>query len=521
MRRTLVVWVVTLSMLLIVTGIALAGSGTPVYRGCISAETESTPPCGATAGASVGGHNSGLDFPQDGVISADGKSVYVSAADDAAVARFKRSAKGKLTYRGCLTGETQAAAAPKCEAIPSASSGGTDSGLDFVASLALSTDGKSLYAASPSDSAIARFTRNRKTGALTYKGCVTGEIASGSSMSGSGACNSLSTENVSGAGSGLYEPSALAISRDGKSLYAAAQGDDAVMTFKRSTKTGAIASKGCLTGNAQLGPAGLDVCDLTPGAQSNGQNSGIRSPLSLAVSGDGISLYATSQEDAAVMWFRRDPKGGALTAKGCITGETQTAAAAGCDAIPSATSGGTASGLSAPYAAVITRDGRSVYVTAASDSAFDRFKRNRKSGAISYRDCITGDTAAGPTGTDACAEVPAAAAGAINSGMYSATALVASRDLKSVYVAANFDNAVARFARNRKTGALNFKGCISGDTETGPSGSGACVVTQDATPGGGDSGMNSDRAIFASPGDRSLYVVAAFDDAVSRFSLPH
>ena len=42
--------------------------------------------------------------------------------------------------------------------------------------VALSGDGKSLYAASGGYSAVARFRRDRDTGKLTYRGCISGEI---------------------------------------------------------------------------------------------------------------------------------------------------------------------------------------------------------------------------------------------------------------------------------------------------------------------------------------------------------
>ncbi|KKK58807.1 hypothetical protein LCGC14_3040720, partial [marine sediment metagenome] len=47
---------------------------------------------------------------------------------------------------------------------PSAASAGTNSGLDSLQSIALSADGASLYAASPGDDAVARFSRNPATG---------------------------------------------------------------------------------------------------------------------------------------------------------------------------------------------------------------------------------------------------------------------------------------------------------------------------------------------------------------------
>ena len=88
--------------------------------------------------------------------AATGQSLYAASGDDAAVARFKRDRDtGKLTYKGCLSGDDESA----CKEIPIATPGGfgEQSGLDNPQSLALSGDGKSLYVASLGDSAVGRF----------------------------------------------------------------------------------------------------------------------------------------------------------------------------------------------------------------------------------------------------------------------------------------------------------------------------------------------------------------------------
>src|SRR5438045_3498617 len=76
-----------------------------------------------------------------------------------------------------------------------------NSGLDSVGSVAVSSDGKSLYASSEEDDAVARFTRNTTTGALTYNNCITGESESG--PAGTGACAAIPKAAASGDASGL------------------------------------------------------------------------------------------------------------------------------------------------------------------------------------------------------------------------------------------------------------------------------------------------------------------------------
>src|SRR5439155_25818790 len=150
---------------------------------------------------------------------------------------------------------------------------GVSAGLDGPRELALSSDGTSLYAASTGDDAIARFERDTTTGALTYKGCITGRTETG--PAGSGACTAIPSANSRGSNSGLDAPQALALSADGRSLYAAAERDDAVARFRRNTTTGALAYKGCVTGDTQSGPGGSGACAQIASAALRGSNSGL------------------------------------------------------------------------------------------------------------------------------------------------------------------------------------------------------------------------------------------------------
>ena len=149
-----------------------------------------------------------------------------------AASSLASGAVGGLTYRGCITGETESGppgggGTGACKAIPDASSDGENSGLQGLESVALSRDGKSLYAASGDDAAVARFRRDRDTGKLTYRGCLSGDKAS--------ACKEIPVATPGGFGeqSGLDNPQSLALSGDGKSLYVASLGDSAVGRFRR------------------------------------------------------------------------------------------------------------------------------------------------------------------------------------------------------------------------------------------------------------------------------------------------
>ena len=277
--------------------------------------------------------------------------------------------------------------------------------------------------------------------------------------------------------------------------------------------------RGCITGEGQSGPFGTDACAAIASASSGGGGSGMDGAESLVLSQDGKSLYYSASGDDAIVHFRRNPRTGKLRYRGCITGDTDAGptGTGACRQIPSATAFGGLSGLDDPRQAVVSPDGRSLYVVSAADDSLARFSRNRRTGRLTYKGCITGDTDVGPTGSGACRALPEAAGNGTDSGLNHAKALILSGNGKSLYVAAVDDEAVTRFKR-RRTGTLKFQGCLTGNTDLGPGGSGACKVLPGATSGGGLSGFNDVRQFAMSGDGKSLYTVAADDDAVARFT---
>src|SRR5439155_750483 len=136
------------------------------------------------------------------------------------IVRFDRDATtGALTPQGCISDPDFV--------VPC---GATAQGLYQAAGVAVSPDGKSVYAVSSGDSAIVRFDRNTTTGALTAQGCIAdvGDIAD---------CG-VTQE-------GLYLAEGVAVSPDNKSVYVASRIDDAIVRFDRNTTTGALTAQGC------------------------------------------------------------------------------------------------------------------------------------------------------------------------------------------------------------------------------------------------------------------------------------
>ncbi|MFI5026589.1 MAG: hypothetical protein ACHQCI_07575, partial [Solirubrobacterales bacterium] len=289
------------------------------------------------------------------------------------------------------------------------------------------------------------------TGSLTYKDCITGETASG--PAGSDACVAIASATAAGANSGLGGPGAVAVSPDGESLYALSGEDDAIARFSRKTSNGKLTYEGCITGETETGPTGSDACAAIPSATAAGANSGMDSPGSVAVSPDGKAVYVLGKSDDSVVHFKRKRSTGELTFEECLTGETASASA--CTAIPGAAAAGEGAGLNDPQGLALT-GGAPLYVATLGDEAVVRLTRDTETGELTYEDCVTGDTAAGPTGSGACDEIPSATAAGTASGLSNPIDLAVSGG--SLYVAGQGDTAIARFSRG-PGGVLAYKNC--------------------------------------------------------------
>ena len=381
--------------------VALAAEGQLSFVECLK-DTGSASSCN-----DQGGSVDGLSIAYGVTISADGKSVYVASFDADAVAVFARNpTTGALTYV-----ETQKDGV-----------GGVD-GLDGASRVAISADGRSVYAASIVDDAVAVFARNPTTGALTYV--------------------ETQRDGVGGV-DGLNAAAGVSTSADGKSVYAVSQDDDAVAVFARNPSSGALTYV-----EAQKdGVGGVDGLD---GARS------------VSTSADGKSVYAASYTDDAVAVFARNPTSGALTYV-----EAQKDGVGGVDGIAGARDVAT------------SPDGKSVYVASQSDDAVAVFARNPTSGALTYVEAQKD----GVGGAD---------------GLNSARSVITSADGKSVYVASSGDDAVAAFARNPTTGALSY-------------------VEMKKDGQGGVDGLSGARGVATSADGKSVYVASFNDNAVAVFS---
>jgi DNA-binding beta-propeller fold protein YncE len=165
------------------------------------------------AGPCADGH--GLNGAGAVAVSADGKSVYVASFSIDAVARLVRN-----TTTGAIT---QPAGAAGCVSETGAGPCADGHGLIGASSVAVSSNGKSVYVASYNSNAVARLDRNTTTGAIAQHagsaGCVS-EAAFGAEPCADGHA--------------LGGPSGVAVSADGKSVYVASHGSYAVARFNRA-----------------------------------------------------------------------------------------------------------------------------------------------------------------------------------------------------------------------------------------------------------------------------------------------
>lgn len=318
-----------------------AGSGQLNYKGCITGANGQNSAgkrrvCRAipTATPVHEGIHSGLGGPASLTVSPDNRFVYVAARADAAIAIFAREPNGLLSYRGCLTGGISAFVAgftSPCTLVAPENSHG--SGLRSVTRIVISPDGTSLYASAPRQSAVTEFARDPETGLLSYRGCLSGESRG---LGPGNPCRPVPTALEAGFDSGLWLLGALAISADGRSLYGAAKGDDAIAAFSRDPGSGA-----------------LSYIESEPTLDR---------PNDLALPPSGRGLYVAATGDAAAVRLARDPGSAALSFGGCLTARRSVAQPQGpCTLTP---------GLGSPSSLAFA--GRTLYAAAGKQDAIAR-----------------------------------------------------------------------------------------------------------------------------------------------------
>jgi DNA-binding beta-propeller fold protein YncE len=395
-------------------------------------------------------------------------------------------------------------------------------GLRGARSVVVSPDGRNVYALAAASDTLVVFDRNRSTGALRQKLGLAGCVAQ------------------AGTGDGCTDATAfdslrwMAISPDGGSVYVGSRPNlaDAVAVFDRDPRDGTLAQKpgaaGCVVagfvavGCAVTRPLDSSMGQVSPDGTSVymvrsfglvtferapdgvlGRRLGTGCPIAeepfpqracasefqgspdwVTISPDGRSAYMVSSYDGVVVTFDRDARTGVLTRRpgrtGCIAARRKACLAG--------------RGMAGPRSAVVSPDGRNVYVASDGGNAIAVLDRDRRTGLLSQRrgrrGCLS-ETGDGGACTDATA-------------LEGARTVAISPDGASVYVTSAGSHALAIFSRDRPTGAL-----------TQPRGRAGCLM-----PAGAGGACSTARAFArassaaVSPDGRNVYVAAADSDAV-------
>lgn len=386
-------------------------------------------------------------------ISPDGRNVYVASSNSDAIAIFSRDRQ-----TGVLTQGPKGAG---CIAAKGAGGCAVAIGLDEPNSVAISRNGRSVYATSRAGNSVSSFVRNPKTGALRQlppplAGCISGLPIPGCAT-----------------GLALLAPDVIVVSPDGNNVYVGSFFGNSVAAFARNPATGAL---------TQLAGSAACIAEASAGCATG---IALKSVEGLAISGNGASVYAATALSNAVVTLSRDPGTGALTQAGDGSGCIVESALTGC------TLGRQLGGANA---VAVSSGGNGVYVTSLFSNSVTSFTRNAASGALTQRE-----------GTGGCLIYLRSAGCSFGRALVAPEGLALSPDGKNVYVAAFKTGAIAVLNRG-KAGSVAQKpgaaGCLAARSLSG------------CTPARALKGVSS---IALSPDGRYVYSTSFASDAVNVF----
>ncbi len=253
----------------------------------------------------------------------------------------------------------------------------TAKGIKDATDVAISPDGKFLYAAATSSNSIAAFSRDADSGELTQ-------------LPGAKGCIAAAEDPISGCATahGLENPSALAISPDGRSVYVTTFTLDpgasptpkiqgTLTTFSRNPASGKLTQTACVVGGVPSAIAPVSPpsgCTAVSFPQDPTRAVPLGTASDVEVSPDGKNVVTSSFLPGAVINWTRNTGTGFVKPKECYGSPRSMFPTNGtinplynvCSGatLPGTKTGGPASGLGYPLDVEFAPDGNRLYVAA-------------------------------------------------------------------------------------------------------------------------------------------------------------
>jgi DNA-binding beta-propeller fold protein YncE len=269
---------------------------------------------------------------------------------------------------------------------------------------------------------------------------------------------------------------ALALSPDGRNLYVASSGSDAIAIFIRNPLDGTLRQA-----------KGKGGCIALDGAGGCAPAIGLDGPNSIAVSPGGGNVYATSFKSEAVTVFHRDRRTGVLS---------QPLDGSGCIARVSLPGCVVGRGIGGPDVIAVSPDDRSVYVGSFPGNAIAVFTRNAGTGTLTQP--------AGATGCIAAAAGNGCATGLALAGV---EGMAISPDSRSVYAGAAISEGLAVLNRDPATAGLTQATDGSG-----------CIVSTPLAGCTTGTQLDGADAVAVSANEKDVYATSLFSQSVTSFT---
>jgi 6-phosphogluconolactonase (cycloisomerase 2 family) len=385
-------------------------------------------------------------------VTPDGRWAFVASGGDGVgqiLVAQRNPASGALTPQtapaGCYSSVAMSPGGLNCTVATDAGAGAGKGGSYEQEGLAISPDGRFLYAVSPALAptlgAIVAFSIDPTSGALTQLPLAQGGCVEGGTP----------VDGCKGA-TALTNPDSLTLSPDGQTLYATSYDStdltdtSSITAFHVNTETGGLTqlagTAGCVT---STGNAGACVTDSV-----------LEQPGPIVVSPDGLTLHVANVDGSSIETFSVE-SGGVLDPVGCVDPN----GGSPCTSLQP---------FDGPYGIAGSPDGRELYVAYYTDSVLD---------------ALATPSVAAPTVIGCAQEEAPAFPCTQGAGVYNISDLAAAPDGQAVYGAAGEGNpstmsGVVAFARNSSSGALTQypggAGCQTRPPATGAEA--ACATDQ-------------------------------------------